>query len=201
MQTKFFVLVVVLFVCIGGGYLVGQSQDASQSGGSNVPLMTAPGLYHKQLDNFEGSWVFTGQVWSAKARQYEPIEGTIEYQWVLGRRFMQGMFAGRVNKSALEGLHYLGYDNFRQVYISNWMSNLATSFWTSMGSFDRAAGSLILRGLYDDLIQSKRDVPFSSVTSIQGGIMTLEMKLATEDGTQPKTLLSFTATRKEPLSP
>ena len=144
---------------------------------------------------------FYGQIWSIEERKYVPIKGTIKYNWVLSGRFLQGAIEGDIDAFSFSGLNYIGYDNYRQVYINNWMDNLVTSFMTSVGSFDRSTTSLTLRGLYDDVRQNKRDVPFFTVMSVTGGVLTFEMKLSDEDNTQPQALISFTATKIEPTKP
>ncbi len=105
-----------------------------------------PGKHHEQLNQFVGKWNSVTKMWFGGPGS-PPVEthGTAEMKWVLNGRFMmhesKGEMAmptatGEMTKTPYSGLGFLGYDNYRNVFVGSWMDGLGTAMYTYKGSAD-----------------------------------------------------------------
>ena len=65
-----------------------------------------------------------------------------------------------------EGHNLLGYDNFRNEYVSVWRDNLSTAPMVSRGTFDPATKSLTMTATMDDFMSGARTSWVRQVTTI-----------------------------------
>ena len=105
-----------------------------------------PGEHHKHLNQFVGKWNTIMKIWF-EGPGTPPVEthGTAEMKWILNGRFImhesKGEMAmptatGEMNKTPYSGLGFLGYDNYRNVFVGSWMDGLGTAMYTYKGTAD-----------------------------------------------------------------
>jgi len=160
MRTLFRTTITALV--LGGVFIVGSARSGDTP---DVPKMSPeeravmeqwmklsqPGEHHKHLDYFVGKWktktkVFMGGPGSTPMES----DGTSNIKWVLGERFLMDEHHGTMMGQPYEGIGMTGYDNFRNMYISSWQSNMQTNVLTSTGARNPKTGVFTYYGEMDE---------------------------------------------------
>jgi hypothetical protein len=148
------------------------SQDPPEQGhGMSDEMMqrwmkyAAPGEHHKQLERMVGTWDQTVRFWHGPGEEPTGTSpGTAEYALLMGGRFLKGDYRGTFADMPFEGMDIIGYDNFRQEYVSIWLDNMSTAFMITRGRFDAETNAMQLSGVMDDVMIEKRNMPVRTTT-------------------------------------
>ncbi|HJU85991.1 MAG TPA: DUF1579 domain-containing protein [Gemmatimonadota bacterium] len=144
-----------------------------------------PGENHQHFNEMVGSWTHKVTMWMAPGAP--PIESTATSTSELSMdgRWLQETFTGSMWGMPFEGQNLLGYDNFREEYVSIWRDNLSTAPMISRGTYDAATKTLTMTASVDDFMSGARDVPVRQViTSPDPTHSTMEMYMPGPDGTE-----------------
>lgn len=161
-----------LFLLVAGIFMV--SRTVSQETGSPSPeeLMEAwvkyaePGEHHKYLEPLVGSWDFQTKWWMEPGAPAQESRGTSECRWIMGGRFLSANVTGEMTGETFHGMSILGYDNFRQEYVSFWIDEMSTTFMLANGKPDESGKVFTFTGTYDDVMTGKKDKKFKAVYRI-----------------------------------
>lgn len=117
-----------------------------------VALMS-PGPGHERLEPLVGAWTITGRLWIG-AEDEPPIEGegTSEYEWALGGRWLRHQTRTEFMGRTFTGWGLIGYDNVRKVYQGVWADNASTGLMLTTGLYDEATKSIVSRGEVSDAV-------------------------------------------------
>lgn len=115
-----------------------------------VALMS-PGPGHERLEPLVGAWTISGRLWIGAADE-PPIdgEGTSEYEWALGGRWLRHQTRTEFMGRSFTGWGLIGYDNVRKVYQGVWADNASTGLMLTTGLYDEATKSIVSRGEVSD---------------------------------------------------
>jgi hypothetical protein len=120
-----------------------------------------PSAGHKRLEPMIGEWDSVTKMWLGGPNM-PPLEnkGTCQREWVLGGRFVlekiqsdmmfPDMAGGGMKKFNFEGMSLSGYDNFRNMYVGNWVDNMGTQMLTYEGSCDPSGKVFTYYGEMDE---------------------------------------------------
>ena len=88
--------------------------------------LAAPDENHEFLNAMAGTFDASMTMWMQPGA--DPIEssGTTSNEWVLGGRFLRGLFVGDFQGMPFEGVAYTGYDRLRDSYVGFWIDNMGT---------------------------------------------------------------------------
>ena len=113
--------------------------------------IAAPGDAHKHLEYFVGTWNTKTKIYMGGPGS-EPMEsdGQSDMKWVLGGRFIMDEHKGTMMGMPYEGIGMTGYDNFRNLYISSWSSNMGTNMLLMAGSRHPKTGVFTYYGEMDE---------------------------------------------------
>jgi len=112
---------------------------------------TMPGEHHKHLDQFVGKWNTVTKTWMAGPQgPATETSGTSEVKWVLGRRFLMEEHKGQLMGQPYEGIGLTGYDNYRNMYVASWTSNMGTVMLTMTGARNPKTGVFTYYGEMDE---------------------------------------------------
>jgi hypothetical protein len=176
------------------GLLAGQvsSQDKGQKEGDPAgfsPMdeqdlmkswlaMTTPGKAHKVLDHCVGKWEITTKYWMGGPGTEPTVsKGTAVVKWVLGGRFIEEKIksvipmpdpTGAMKDYAFEGQGLTGFDNYKQMYVSNWADNTNTALISSKGSCPPPGKVLTFYSEADEPMLGVQDRMIKSVLRITG---------------------------------
>lgn len=176
-----------------------RTQDHPQPGDAGMGIdeemmarwqaMATPGEHHERLGAFVGTWDQTTKFWMTPESPPQESKSSVTYDWILGKRFIKGEYTGEVMGSPFQGIDILGYDNFREQYISLWIDNMSTAFMTARGKYDADRNAIITTGRVDDIMTGERDKLFRNVTRIiDENNMIFEMYTTGPDGKEFKAL-------------
>jgi hypothetical protein len=167
-----------------------------------------PGEYHKKIELFEGEWDVTTKIWMEGPDEDPNVShATVWSKSVLGGRFIQTTmkgtmsfeYQGEVMEFPVEGVGYLGYDNFKGKYVSVWMSTSDTGMYYTEGLIDPTGKIFTYYGRMDDWQSGERAKPYKIETKIidENTIVEVMHDLSKPDG---KTLMfEMVSKRKELL--
>lgn len=113
--------------------------------------MMMPGEHHKLLETFVGDWELTTKVWMGGPGTEPAItRATSHAEWVLGGRFVMSTMKGEMFGMPHEGIGMIGYDNFKNMYVATWASNMGTEILTYTGMSAPGSNVITMYGAMDD---------------------------------------------------
>ncbi len=99
---------------------------------------TEPGKNHKTLERFLGKWD-TELRFFLGAQATPPEKGTSEFSWLIEGRWLKSETKGTMMGRPAQTFHILGYDSFKQSFVSTTVSNMDTAMNHSEGDMAPAA--------------------------------------------------------------
>ena len=116
-----------------------------------------PGPAHERLKEFLGSWELTMRMWMAPGQPPMESKGTSEVTWFAEGKWLQESWSIPMMGMPTKGLSILGYDNFKERYVSTRVDSLQTSIASAFGHFDQSGDNLILWGTIDEPMTPEQD--------------------------------------------
>jgi hypothetical protein len=117
---------------------------------ATLQKLAAPGEHHQRLDALAGKWKLAVKWRAAPNDKWTPSQGTAEYQWILGRRFLQESFQYEMGGQSLEWLGVYGYDNYQKQFTAVWVDNMGTNTEFATTQYDAQAKAFTFLGEQDD---------------------------------------------------
>lgn len=144
-----------------------------------------PNENHQHFAEMVGTWSHKVTMWMAPDAPPMESTATSTSELSLDGRWLEETFSGSMWGMPFEGHNLLGYDNFREEYVSIWRDNLGTAPMISRGTYDPATKTMTLTASVDDFMTGARDVPVRQVmTSSDPTHSTMEMYMPGPDGTE-----------------
>ena len=144
-----------------------------------------PGENHQHFHEMAGNWTHKVTMWMAPGAPPMESTATSTSQLSMDGRWLEEEFSGTMWGMPFEGENMLGYDNFRNEYVSIWRDNLSTAAMISRGTYDPATKTLTMTATVDDFMSGARDVPVRQViTSPDATHSTMEMYMPAPDGSE-----------------
>jgi hypothetical protein len=117
---------------------------------------TQPGANHKTLERFVGKWTTETRIFMAgKATPAE--KGTAEFSWLMPGRWLKHESNGSIMGQPMKTFMMMGYDNFKQSFVSSQVSNLDTAMIYAEGDMDPGGKALLLYGTLDEYTTGEHD--------------------------------------------
>lgn len=144
-----------------------------------------PGEHHQVFSQMAGQWTHNVTMWMAPGAPPMESTATSESEVEMGGRWLEEEFTGTMWGMPFQGENLLGYDNFREEYVSIWRDNLSTASMITRGTYDPATKTLTMTGSVDDFMSGARDVPVRQViTHTDATHSTMEMYMPGPDGSE-----------------
>jgi hypothetical protein len=164
MKTRFLPAVVVALsgLIAWAAVQAQQSEDPKKAAANMAAMMekakrfTQPGDRHKALERFLGKWTMETRFFMA-GKPTEPEKGTAEFSWLMAGRWMKSEWKGSMMRTPMEGFMILGYDNFKQSYVSTMISSLDTAMTHAEGDMDPSGNALLSYGTLDEYLTGEHD--------------------------------------------
>ena len=174
----------------------GADQKAGEQQAPPWMKYTVPGEHHKHIAALAGKWQTEVKMWMDPKADPQVSQGTADYQWIMGGRFLRQTVRGEFMGGVFEGEGLLGYDNFKKKYVSSWIDNMGTALFTSTGRCDESGKVFTMEGRMDDVMNGRANQKSRSVTRIVNkNKHTDEMYVTGADGKEFK-MLEITYTRR-----
>jgi hypothetical protein len=117
---------------------------------------TQPGEAHKVLDRFVGKWTTEVRMFGM-GKPTPPEKGSAEFAWLMPGRWLKMESTGSMMGLPLQTFMLLGYDNFKQSYVSTNISSLDTAMTHAEGDMDPSGRALISYGTLDEYLTGEHD--------------------------------------------
>ncbi len=117
---------------------------------------TQPGEHHKLLERFVGKWNTETRIFMG-ATPMAPTKGTAETTWLMEGRWIQSTSSGTLMGQSLDTFTLMGYDNFKQSYVTTVVSSMDTAMNRSEGDLDPGGDVLLLYGTLDEYLTGEHD--------------------------------------------
>jgi uncharacterized protein DUF1579 len=150
--------------------------------------LATPGPGHQALQPLVGNWDAKITTWMAPGAPATISEGVSENRWILGGRYLEQKYDGKVMGQTVSGLGYTAYDNFRKQYLGAWMDTMGTSILEMSGSADPSGKIVSMEGKIDDFMSGKPVSVQSKVRILDDDHNTWEMWSPAPDGKMFKTM-------------
>ncbi len=117
---------------------------------------TEPGPHHKELARMIGKWDFEMRFFMGdKASPTE--KGTSETKWLMDGRWLMTESRGNMMGRPYTAAMIMGYDNFKQSFVTTAVSSVDTAMNHSEGDMDPGGNVLITYGTLDEYLTGEND--------------------------------------------
>jgi hypothetical protein len=156
-----------------------------------------PGKNHELLKKFVGDWTADMKMWSQPGAEPMTSTGTMKNELILDGRYIKCKFESTMMGMKFSGLEIIGYDLFKNKYVTFWIDSMSTAFLVTTGTLDASGKVLTDTGEYPDpMTEGKTMQRVKNVTTfIEDGKYKFEMFMVMPDGKEVKSM-EYTATRK-----
>ena len=131
-----------------------------------------PGPHHKMLEPFVGTWEVTTRMWM-EGPDAPPTESrsTAWCRWIFGGRFVESKsqgtmsmeYKGEVVQVPTETISFIGYDSYKEKYVSVWMHSGGTGISYAEGTANESGRVFTYFATYDEWETGRRGVPYRMV--------------------------------------
>jgi len=110
----------------------------------------APGEAHKALAPYLGKWdcVLSMSMGPGAPAMTSKFQTSID--WLVDGRFLKVESKGEMMGQPYYSFGFMGYDNFKQAYVSSWVDNMNTWILSAQGKLAQDGKTMILYGLMDE---------------------------------------------------
>lgn len=120
-----------------------------------------PGTAHKIFDKLIGKWKTETTMMGGG-----PSAGNAEFQWILGNRYVQQTFDGKMMDMPFQGMGLMGYDNYKKKYTATWVDSISTTKNDMEGMLDRSGKIINFYGTMDEYLTGEHDKPVKYVLDL-----------------------------------
>ncbi len=121
---------------------------------------STPGEHHKHLQYFVGKWDTVMRMWmGGPGGPPTESKGQSEIKWVLDGHYLleestidvkMPDATGKMSTTTQKGMGLFGYDNFKNLYVGSWFSNVSTELITMRGTRDPTGKGFTYYGQMDE---------------------------------------------------
>jgi len=123
---------------------------------------TEPGEKHKKLEPYLGRWDVESSIPMGPGNEMKSSM-TAEISWQIAGRFLKLETKGTLMGLPYQGFGLLGYDNFKQAFVSTWIDNMNTYKLDAQGNLAQDGTTLITYGTLDEYLTGENDKPVKYV--------------------------------------
>lgn len=187
MKQTFSILAGALAVTLAAS--AARAQEMSPEDMKKWAQYSNPGDHHEQLEPIIGEWQETVRFWFAPGTEAVESASTSKAEWIMDGRWLKQEHDGSAMGQPFHGLGLLGYDNYREEYVSIWIDNMSTAAMITRGTHDPATNTITMTGTVDDFMAGKSDVALRTVTHWEDpDTVVFEIYAPGPDGKEFKTL-------------
>lgn len=154
-----------------------------------------PGKNHELLKKYVGVWDVDAKGWMRPGEEPVVSKASQRNELIFDGRYILSRFEGRMMGRKTEGLEVIGYDLVQNEYVTFWIDNMSTYFFTSHGTLDASGKVLAETGTAPDPKTGGAQKVKNVTTFLEDGKYKFEMFMVAPDGGEFKTM-ELLATRK-----
>ncbi len=152
---------VVMMTCAIFGSAYAEEKKNPEMEAKKAEMMKAwqeastPGSEHEKLKSLAGKWKVTTKSWETEGAKPVEATGTSTFKPILGGRFVEQDYKGKMMGMPYEGTGMMGYNKVSKKYESSWYDTMSTAAMNFEGTFDEATKTYISSGEYECPIKKK----------------------------------------------
>jgi len=146
-----------------------------------------PGDVHKMLAKSDGEWTGDVSMWMAPGAPPEKSTATVINKMILGGRYQQNTYTGKMMNMPFEGTGTVGYDNAKKMFVSTWVDNMGTGIIYMEGPWDDATKTVNMKGKQTDPLTGKETGIRETFKIVDDNNQVMEM-FSTMNGSEFKTM-------------
>jgi len=154
-----------------------------------------PGISHELLRKYVGNWDIHTKGWGKPGDEPIVSKASQKNELIFDGRYILSRFEGRMMGRKAEGLEVIGYDLVQNEYVTFWIDNMSTDFFTSHGTLDASGKVLAEVGTAPDPKTGEARKVKNVTTFLADGKYKFEMFMVAPDGKEFKSM-EILATRK-----
>ncbi len=117
---------------------------------------TQPGDHHQVLERFLGTWDTELKI-TMPGSKIPADRGTATFSWLMPGRWLKQETRGTLMGAPNETFMILGYDNFKQSFVTVSVGTMDTAMLSSEGDLDPSSEALITYGTVDEYLTGEHD--------------------------------------------
>lgn len=139
-MKRYFVL--ALCAALVGSAFAEDKAPAASMDAKKAEMMKAwqeastPGPEHETLKSLVGKWKVATTAWESEGGKPEKSTGTSTFKPILGGRFVQQDFKGKMGGMPYEGTGTLGFNKVTKKFESTWQDSMSTATLSMEGTMD-----------------------------------------------------------------
>jgi hypothetical protein len=169
-MKKLIVLLIVAAFSVSAVWVIAQEgeKEATEEEKMMELMMKygRPGENHKKLESAIGEWDLVSTWWSQPGAEPEESKATAKAEWILNGNFVQETVTGMMGDQPFTGFSIIGYDNFREEYVSIWIDEMSTGFYLSRGTCSEDGKVFTSYGNWDDYFTGEKDMKMKMVDTV-----------------------------------
>jgi hypothetical protein len=147
-----------------------------------------PGDLHKWMASTDGKWTGEETSWMAPgAPPSGPNKVSVENKTILGGRYQESVYKGKMMGMDFEGHGMLAYDNAKKKFVNTWVDNMGTGVMVMEGPYDENTKTITLTGKMMDPSTGKDTEMREVLKIIDDKTQVMEM-YCTKDGKEFKNM-------------
>jgi len=105
-----------------------------------------PGAPHKLMNDEVGTWNCEMTFWYDKDSKPEKASSVATVKMILGGRYQEANYVGKIMGAPFEGKSTLAYNNASKEYTTTFIDNMGTGMMIATGKYDEKTKSMELKG-------------------------------------------------------
>ena len=161
--------------------------------------LNSKGPEHEKLKKMVGEWDTEMKWWMTPDGEPMISPGHASFRLILDGRFVEQKYSCEMMGDKYEGIGLDGFDRVKNKYVSLWMDNQCTGFYTCEGTADATGKVVTYYGKMDDPIAGVKDKTVRSVArEINDNKAVFEMYDTTPEGKEFKSMeITYTRHKTE----
>jgi len=115
-----------------------------------------PGEGHERIAVLEGVWEAEMRAWMSKDDRPEVARAVARQNWILGKMFIEEMFATTMMGQPFVGRGLIGFNNITGEYESSWADSMSSGQILSTGAYNPQTNAIELSGSYVDPVTKEK---------------------------------------------
>lgn len=124
-----------------------------------------PGNPHKLMTDEVGIWNCDMTFWYEPNGKPEKSTSTATIKMILGGRYQEANYQGKIMGQPFEGKSMLAYNNASKEYTTTFIDNMGTGMMVAVGKYDKKTKSMELKGNMVNPVDGKK-APYREVYTI-----------------------------------
>lgn len=124
-----------------------------------------PGNPHKMMADETGMWNCDMTFWSEANGKPQKATSTANIKMILGGRYQETNYEGKMMGQAFEGKSTLAYNNASKEYTTTFIDNMGTGMLVAIGKYDEKSKSTEFKGDMTNPLNGKK-TPYREIYSI-----------------------------------